>query len=154
MRVCESTPSSIASSKAPVGESSMLRSGGCSWLTRRRRAGINVHRGRCELSESDTALRTLLLLLLLLPPLLPLPLLLPPLPLLPLLTLLLLPLLPLLPLPLLPPPLLPPPLLMLLHRVEDGRSRALGARRRIPASMSASGLGRLRRAMSRQVFAR
>ena len=145
MRVCESTPSSIASSKAPVGESSMLRSGGCSWLTRRRRAGINVHRGRCELSESDTALRTLLLLLLL-PPLLPLPLLLPPLPLLPLLTLLLLPLLPL--------PLLPPPLLMLLHRVEDGRSRALGARRRIPASMSASGLGRLRRAMSRQVFAR
>jgi hypothetical protein len=149
MRVCESTPSSIASSKAPVGESSMLRSGGCSWLTRRRRAGINVHRGRCELSESDTALRTLLLLLLLLPPLLPLPLLLPPLPLLPLLTLLLLPLLPLLPL-----PLLPPPLLMLLHRVEDGRSRALGARRRIPASMSASGLGRLRRAMSRQVFAR
>jgi hypothetical protein len=148
MRVCESTPSSIASSKAPVGESSMLRSGGCSWLTRRRRAGINVHRGRCELSESDTALRTLLLLLLL-PPLLPLPLLLPPLPLLPLLTLLLLPLLPLLPL-----PLLPPPLLMLLHRVEDGRSRALGARRRIPASMSASGLGRLRRAMSRQVFAR
>jgi hypothetical protein len=146
MRVCESTPSSIASSKAPVGESSMLRSGGCSWLTRRRRAGINVHRGRCELSESDTALRTLVLLLLLLPPLLPLPLLLPPLPLLPLLTLLLLPLLPL--------PLLPPPLLMLLHRVEDGRSRALGARRRIPASMSASGLGRLRRAMSRQVFAR
>ena len=146
MRVCESTPSSIASSKAPVGESSMLRSGGCSWLTRRRRAGINVHRGRCELSESDTALRTLLLLLLLLPPLLPLPLLLPPLPLLPLLTLLLLPLLPL--------PLLPPLLLMLLHRVEDGRSRALGARRRIPASMSASGLGRLRRAMSRQVFAR
>jgi|LauGreDrversion4_1035100.scaffolds.fasta_scaffold29861_1 hypothetical protein len=145
MRVCESTPSSIASSKAPVGESSMLRSGGCSWLTRRRRAGINVHRGRCELSESDTALRTLLLLLLL-PPLLPLPLLLPPLPLLPLLTLLLLPLLPL--------PLLPPLLLMLLHRVEDGRSRALGARRRIPASMSASGLGRLRRAMSRQVFAR
>jgi hypothetical protein len=144
MRVCESTPSSIASSKAPVGESSMLRSGGCSWLTRRRRAGINVHRGRCELSESDTALRTLLLLLL--PPLLPLPLLLPPLPLLPLLTLLLLPLLPL--------PLLPPLLLMLLHRVEDGRSRALGARRRIPASMSASGLGRLRRAMSRQVFAR
>jgi len=122
----------------------MLRSGGCSWLTRRRRAGINVHRGRCELSESDTALRTLLLLLL--PPLLPLPLLLPPLPLLPLLTLLLLPLLPL--------PLLPPLLLMLLHRVEDGRSRALGARRRIPASMSASGLGRLRRAMSRQVFAR
>jgi len=145
MRVCESTPSSIASSKAPVGESSMLRSGGCSWLTRRRRAGINVHRGRCELSESDTALRTLLLLLLL-PPLLPLPLLLPPLPLLPLLPLLLLPLLPL--------PLLPPLLLMLLHRVEDGRSRALGARRRIPASMSASGLGRLRRAMSRQVFAR
>jgi hypothetical protein len=144
MRVCESTPSSIASSKAPVGESSMLRSGGCSWLTRRRCAGINVHRGRCELSESDTALRTLLLLLL--PPLLPLPLLLPPLPLLPLLTLLLLPLLPL--------PLLPPLLLMLLHRVEDGRSRALGARRRIPASMSASGLGRLRRAMSRQVFAR
>jgi hypothetical protein len=144
MRVCESTPSSIASSKAPVGESSMLRSGGCSWLTRRRRAGINVHRGRCELSDSDTALRTLLLLLL--PPLLPLPLLLPPLPLLPLLTLLLLPLLPL--------PLLPPLLLMLLHRVEDGRSRALGARRRIPASMSASGLGRLRRAMSRQVFAR
>jgi len=144
MRVCESTPSSIASSKAPVGESSMLRSGGCSWLTRRRRAGINVHRGRCELSESDTALRTLLLLLL--PTLLPLPLLLPPLPLLPLLTLLLLPLLPL--------PLLPPLLLMLLHRVEDGRSRALGARRRIPASMSASGLGRLRRAMSRQVFAR
>jgi hypothetical protein len=142
--VCESTPSSIASSKAPVGESSMLRSGGCSWLTRRRRAGINVHRGRCELSDSDTALRTLLLLLL--PPLLPLPLLLPPLPLLPLLTLLLLPLLPL--------PLLPPLLLMLLHRVEDGRSRALGARRRIPASMSASGLGRLRRAMSRQVFAR
>jgi hypothetical protein len=101
-----------------------------------------VHRGRCELSESDTALRTLLLLLL--PTLLPLPLLLPPLPLLPLLTLLLL----------LPLPLLPPLLLMLLHRVEDGRSRALGARRRIPASMSASGLGRLRRAMSRQVFAR
>ena len=121
MRVCESMPSSIVSSKAPFGESSMLRSGGCSWLTRRRRAGINVHRGRCELSESDTALRTLLLLLL--PTLLPLP-------------------------------LLPPLLLMLLHRVEDGRSRALGARRRIPASMSASGLGRLRRAMSRQVFAR
>jgi uncharacterized iron-regulated membrane protein len=142
MRVCESMPSSIVSSKAPFGESSMLRSGGCSWLTRRRRAGINVHRGRCELSESDTALRTLLLLLL--PTLLPLPLLLPPLPLLPLLTLLLL----------LPLPLLPPLLLMLLHRVEDGRSRALGARRRIPASMSASGLGRLRRAMSRQVFAR
>ena len=66
----------------PEGEPTIEGSGACSWLTRHRRAGINVHRDRCELSESDSALRTLLLLPVPLLPQLPQ---LPQLPLLPLL---------------------------------------------------------------------